>query len=318
MYEALVHLGYKVTVADPGRPEIPPSENADGIFAGAELSGTPPQLQADVFTSRRAFLEYICKFRSVKFDLVFNALHGGVGEDGTLQACLDYLGIPYTGCTALASALAMDKHVSKTLAEAAGVPVIPGLYLETKMLRAAEATTRIENEIGFPLVVKPNRQGSSVGVSIVEEADGLARALSTAASLDRAVIIERYIEGSEITAAILGDEVLPLLEIRPKQGFYDYRNKYTSGASEYLVPAPIDPRAAEAIGTAALQAYKALGCTVYARADFRLSKAGEHYYLEVNTLPGMTSNSLVPKAAAAAGIDFPELVDKIVKLSIEN
>jgi D-alanine-D-alanine ligase len=157
-----------------------------------------------------------------------------------------------------------------------------------------------------------------VGVSIVNEPDELPGALSAAAVLDRALIIERFIDGSEITAAVLGDKVLPLLEIRPKQGFYDYRNKYTSGASEYLVPAPIEAQATAAIQSAALRAYKMLGCTVYARVDFRLSKAGEHYYLEVNTLPGMTSNSLVPKAAGAAGIDFPELIDRIIKLSIED
>jgi D-alanine-D-alanine ligase len=318
MYEALLTLGHTVTVADPGRPEIAPSENADDIFAGTEISATPPKIGADVYGSRKEFMEYMCRFRSIEFDLVFNALHGGVGEDGTLQACLDYLGIPYTGCGAMASALAMNKNLSKILAAAVGVPIIPGIYVETKSLNDPTTLDRIKNEIGYPLVVKPNRQGSSVGVSIVNEPDELPGALSAAAVLDRALIIERFIDGSEITAAVLGDKVLPLLEIRPKQGFYDYRNKYTSGASEYLVPAPIEAQATAAIQSAALRAYKMLGCTVYARVDFRLSKAGEHYYLEVNTLPGMTSNSLVPKAAGAAGIDFPELIDRIIKLSIED
>ena len=318
MYDALIESGHTVIVGDPGRPEIPPSENADDIFAGAGITDVPPQIEADVFGCRKAFMEYMCRFRGTKFDIVFNALHGGVGEDGTLQACLDYLGIPYTGCGAVASALAMNKNLSKILAVAAGVPIIAGLYFDTKMLQDAATIDRIENEVGFPLVVKPNQQGSSVGVSIVKETSELPQALSAAAFLDRAIIVERYIDGCEITASILGNEVLPLLEIRPKQGFYDYRNKYTSGASEYLVPAPIDLQTTEAIQSAALRIYKMLGCTVYARVDFRLAKAGEHYYLEVNTLPGMTSNSLVPKAARAAGIDFAELLDRIIKLSIED
>jgi D-alanine-D-alanine ligase len=318
MYDALIERGHTVIVGDPGRPEIPPSENADDIFAGVRISEAPPQIDADVFSSRKAFMEYMCRFRDMKFDIVFNALHGGVGENGTLQACLDYLGIPYTGCGAVASALAMNKNLSKILAAAAGIPVIEGLYFDTKILQDAATMDRIENEVGFPMVVKPNQQGSSVGVSIVREASELPQALSAAAFLDREIIVERYIDGSEITAAILGNEVLPLIEIRPKQGFYDYRNKYTSGASEYLVPAPIDPQTAEAIQSAAMRIYKTLGCSVYARVDFRLAKAGEHYYLEVNTLPGMTSNSLVPKAARAAGIDFEELLDRIIKLSIED
>jgi D-alanine-D-alanine ligase len=318
IYQALIERGYKVTVADPGRPEIAPSSNADDIFTGTGISAGPPQIEADVFARRNSFMEYMCRFRGMNFDVVFNALHGGVGEDGTLQACLDYLGIPYTGCGAVASALAMNKNLSKILAEAAGVPIIPGMYIEKATLQDPEITNRIRGEVGFPLVVKPNGQGSSVGVSIVNEAAGLPAALSLAALHDRAVIVERYIDGSEITASILGEEVLPLIEIRPKQGFYDYRNKYTSGASEYLVPAPIDAKAREAIQSAALCAYRTLGCTVYARVDFRLAKAGGHYYLEVNTLPGMTANSLVPKAAAAAGIDFPELVERIIQLSIKD
>jgi len=318
MYDALVQLGHMVVVADPGRPKIAPTEIANDIFAGAELGAVPPPIGADVFESRKTFLEYICIFGDRKYDIVFNALHGGVGENGTLQACLDYIGIPYTGCGAAASMLAMDKNLSKTLVEAAGVPVIPGLHIETRRLDDPAAADAIKTGVGFPLVVKPNSQGSSVGVSIVDDPGGLSRALSEAAKLDNALIVERYIEGSEITASILGDEVLPLIEIRPKQGFYDYRNKYTSGASEYLVPAPIDAEKTEAIQAAALCAYRALGCSVYARVDFRLSKEGEHYYLEVNTLPGMTSNSLVPKAARAAGIEFPELVERIVQLSIEN
>jgi D-alanine-D-alanine ligase len=318
MHQALIERGYKVTVADPGRPEIAPCETPDDVFTGTGISSRPPQIQADMFACRKSFMEYMCRFRGMDFDVVFNALHGGVGEDGTLQACLDYLGVPYTGCGALASALAMNKNLSKILVEAAGVPIIPGLYFETKTLQDPEICNRISDEIGFPLVVKPNCQGSSVGVSIVNGPADLPAALSRAAVHDRAVIVERFIDGSEITASILGEEVLPLIEIRPKQGFYDYHNKYTSGASEYLVPAPIDPRATEAIQSAARRAYRTLGCTVYARVDFRLSKAGEHYYLEVNTLPGMTANSLVPKAAAVAGIDFAELVERIIKLSIED
>ncbi|MFH1754998.1 MAG: D-alanine--D-alanine ligase, partial [Candidatus Latescibacterota bacterium] len=301
MYDALIEYGHRVIIADPGRPDIPPSADAADYFANAKLTGTPPSMNADVFEPRTRFMEYLCRFRTMPFDVVFNALHGGAGEDGTLQACLDYLGIPYTGSGAVASALAMNKDLSKRLVAAAGVPVIAGLRVASSASHDAKVIDAIHNEIGFPLVVKPNQQGSSVGVSIVTEAGELAKALSVAAALDRALIIERFIDGSELTASILGNEVLPLIEIRPKAGFYDYRNKYTSGASDYLVPAPLDEKTTEAVKSSAMQAYRAHGCRAYARVDFRLAKGGEHYYLEVNTLPGMTANSLVPKAAAAAG-----------------
>jgi D-alanine-D-alanine ligase len=263
-------------------------------------------------------MNYLCRFKDLECDVVFNALHGGSGEDGTLQACLDFLGIPYTGSGALACGLAMNKILSKHLVSMDGVPLAKGFFISKTSLDRMDVEKKIQKEIGFPAVFKPNNQGSSVGVSVVRGPDQLGNAISKAVALDDSFIVEEYIDGSEITVSILGDTVLPVLEIRPKQGFYDYSNKYTSGASEYLVPAPLDPKIAEAIQSSALQAYRSLGCRVYARVDFRLSKENRHYYLEVNTLPGMTSNSLVPKAARAAGIEFPELLEKIIRLSIQD
>ncbi|NIM19242.1 MAG: D-alanine--D-alanine ligase [Candidatus Latescibacteria bacterium] len=318
MYEALKKKGYKVIVADPGRPEIPPTEDPAKMFEASQITAEPPIIGENIFASRAAFLEYLCGFEKLQFDVVFNALHGGVGEDGTLQACLDFLGISYTGSGALACALAMNKSLSKHLVSSRGVPLAEGFVIKEDELEMADIEQRIQDEVGFPVVIKPNQQGSSVGVSIVDEPGGLHEAFSKAAPLDRAFLVERYIEGTEVTASILGNEALPLLEIRTKEGFYDYRNKYTPGANEYLVPAPIDAKTTEAIQTSALRAYHALGCRAYARVDFRLAKDCRHYFLEINTLPGMTASSLVPKAAKAAGIDFSELVERILHLSLET
>jgi D-alanine-D-alanine ligase len=168
----------------------------------------------------------------------------------------------------------------------------------------------------LPAVVKPNQEGSSVGVMIVHTRDQLAEAIEAAGSFGGAYLIEEYIEGTEVTAAMLDGAELPLLEIRPKEGFYDYANKYTSGACEYLVPAPLDEHVTDAIARSAKAAYHSLGCTGYSRVDFRLTPEGDHFFLEVNTLPGMTSNSLVPKAARAVGIEFPELIDRILQLAM--
>ncbi len=318
MYGALKQLGHGVIVADPGRPDIPPTEDPDVFFKETRITSTPPAVGGNIFASRAAFLQYLCGFEKLGCDIVFNSLHGGVGEDGTLQACLDFLGIPYTGSGALACGLSMNKNLSKQLAAIVGVPLAEGFYMNKSELEKTDIIEKVQEKIGFPVVVKPNNQGSSVGVSIVPNAEELPGAFSAAGALDDAFIVEKYIEGSEITASILGSETLPLLEIRPKEGFYDYRNKYTSGATEYICPAPLDKNTTEAIQSSALRVYRAMGCRSYARVDFRLSKKCEHYYLELNTLPGMTSNSLVPKAALAAGIDFPELLNRIIQLSLEN
>ncbi len=316
--EALKVTGHQVFVADPGRPDIPPAEEPEVFFRDARITSEPPVIERELYASRAAFIEHLCGLRDLGFDVVFNALHGGVGENGTLQACLDYLGIPYTGSGALACALSMDKNLAKQLAAGAGVPTAESFLVDAQAVSKGDLERTIQEKLAFPVVIKPNHQGSSVGVSIVRDPEELSEAISKAAALDRALLVERYIKGREITAAVLGDEALPLVEIQTREGFYDYRNKYTAGANEYLVPAPLRDEATKAIQVSALQAYRALGCSAYGRVDLRYSEEGRHYFLEVNTLPGMTASSLVPKAAKAAGIDFPELIDRILRLSMRE
>lgn len=269
-------------------------------------------------------------------DVVFPALHGGDGEDGHLQALLDVLGIPYALSGAGASALAMDKGLTKRLMRSAGIPTpdwlqvtwncrpgVPPLVTVPGAGPAAEPDLTLERilervaaEIGFPAVVKLNTGGSSVGVEIVDrQADFTAafeRVAAAAGTCQVELLIEKYIPGRELTAAILLGRRLPLLEIRPREGFYDYRNKYTSGASDYLVPAPVHSPVYEQVVGDALRLYELAGCRGMSRIDFRLD--GDAYYcLEINTIPGMTATSLVPKAAAAVGIGFPALVDDLCR-----
>jgi D-alanine-D-alanine ligase len=318
IYDTLKQSGHTIVLADPGRPEIGMTEDPDIIFKDSSISSRPPEIGRDLSIERARFLEVLSSFSKPGNDIVFNALHGGAGEDGTLQACLDYLGLAYTGSGALACGLAMNKNISKQLAATAGVPVAEDVILDRSQINNLDIGTQLIDKVGLPMVIKPNSQGSSVGVTIVQSAENLPAALANAAGLDRTIMAEQYIGGSELTVTVLGGRTLPVIEIRPKQGFYDYRNKYTDGSNEYLVPAPLDEATTRAVQQAALEIYRIHGCRVYVRVDFRLSQDGRHYYLETNTLPGMTSNSLVPKSARAAGIDFPELLDRIIQLSLEK
>jgi D-alanine-D-alanine ligase len=312
VYQALRDLGHRVLVADPLRPEVIPTEEPSGFFEGAAIRTEPPRLGRERFRARQGFMTTLARFDALGCDLVFNSLHGGAGEDGTFQAVLDYLGIPYTGSGACASMLAMNKALSKRVVSREHVPVARELYVDRPDSDVGEIERRVMETPALPAVVKPNNEGSSVGVTIVRTVEELAAAIREAASYGGSYLIEEFIDGREVTASMLDGVELPLIEIRPKEGFYDYRNKYTSGACEYIVPAQLDERVAEAISRSAGTAYRALGCRGYSRVDFRLGSEGSHYFLEVNTLPGMTSNSLVPKAARAVGIEFTELVERIL------
>lgn len=250
-------------------------------------------------------------------DVVFNGLHGGAGEDGTIQAILESAGIPYTGTGVLGSALAMNKDRSKALFREAGVTVAPHILITGFREGGGGALLeRVAASPGFPAVVKPNNQGSSVGFSYLPGEEGLDEALVRAASFGDDVIVERFVRGREITAAILDGEPLPLVEIIPEGGFYDYKRKYTKGTSRYIVPAELDEGLSVRIQKQAVSAYRALACRDYARVDFRLSETGEPSCLEVNTLPGMTELSLVPMAARSAGIGFGELVERISAMAL--
>lgn len=312
---ALEHLGHRVHIVDPLAPDL----SQDAARERVEKAGVQTKPPAtDRRQGREAFMRLLERRRDIGADIVFIALHGGAGEDGTIQAMLEYLGIPFTGSGSTACAVAMDKHVSRRLTAAAGVPIANGFACNGKHCSTDELRRMIEEGPGFPAVVKPLDQGSSVGLSIVKAAHDLAEAVAEARRYGEHFIVEQYIPGSEITVAILGKDALPILEIRPSSGVYDYIHKYTSGKTEYIVPAPIEKTLSEAFAAYAVDAYAALGCSVYARVDFRLSKSGEPFFLEVNTLPGMTEHSLVPKAARAAGLDFAQLVDRIIKLSLEE
>jgi D-alanine-D-alanine ligase len=261
---------------------------------------------------------FIEQLREAGAQVVFNAIHGKYGEDGLLQGALELLGIPYTGSGVQASANAMDKATSKRLFLQAGIST-PASRLYT----AAEAKARpLAGEIiaafGLPVVVKPATQGSSIGVTIVEAEAALAVALDIAFKYDDNVLIEKFILGRELTVSILGTDnprALPAIEIVPHSGRYDYTSKYTKGATEYRCPAPLDEAAAQAVQAEALAAFALLGCRGIGRVDIMLDAAGKPYVLEVNTIPGMTATSLVPKAAAAAGMSFPDLCEQILLMA---
>ncbi len=242
-------------------------------------------------------------------EVVFVALHGGSGEDGHVQALLDLVGVPYTGSGYLGSALAMDKLVSKELFRGAGIPTPAWL---AGRVDAGAVDDRLG---GFPVIVKPSREGSTVGVSVVRSAQELGPALDRAAAFHGPPIVERFIPGRELAVGVLGDDVLPAVEICPTHEIYDYECKYTKGMSEYKVPAPLSAGATAAVGELALRAHRTLRLSTYSRVDFRLDEDERPWCLEANALPGMTATSLLPKAAAAAGMSFEELCDRIVRLA---
>ena len=244
-------------------------------------------------------------------DAVFLALHGTFGEDGTVQKMLDALGAAYTGCDAESSRIAFDKVLTKKLCVEAGVPTAK--YLVVKSEKAA-----LPKDLPLPLVVKPVRQGSSVGLQFVERAADWPNALAEALKFDSEVLVEEKIAGRETTVGILDGEALPIVEVRPKTGSYDYRNNYTVGCTEYFCPADFDAATTGKIQAAALGAFRAIGGRDYARVDVMVRADGEPVVLEINTLPGMTETSLLPKAAAAAGLNYAELCQRMVDLALQR
>jgi len=246
------------------------------------------------------------------FDLIFLGYHGGMGEDGRVQATLELLGIPFTGSGSAASVLGMNKAFSKLLFREHNIPTADWVVVshDTSL---DEIIRRAEAGVGYPIAVKPASEGSTIGFSRVDSPDNLPYAVENARKYDKYVIVERFIEGRELTVGIIGDKPLPLVEIVPKHGIYDYECKYTHGMSAYLCPAPVDDETVQKAQKYALDAYRVLGCRNYARVDFRMDNRGRLYCLEVNTLPGMTNLSLVPMAAAEAGLSFTDLLDTIAE-----
>lgn len=244
-----------------------------------------------------------------KTDVVFLALHGTYGEDGTVQDQLEAIGIPYTGCNAASSRLAFDKVLTKQRCVEAGVPTAKYLVVDSE---------KTPWPMGWqpPLVVKPVCQGSSVGLQFVDRVSEWSAALRESMRHDSRLLVEEKIAGRETTVGILGEQVLPIVEVRPKAGSYDYRNKYTAGCTEYFCPADFDGATTKRIQAAALAAFKAIGGRDYARVDVMVRADGEPVVLEVNTLPGMTETSLLPKAAAAIGIGYADLCQRMIDMAI--
>ncbi len=257
----------------------------------------------------------------VQPDLVFVVLHGKYGEDGTIQGLLDLLNVPYTGSGVLASSLAMDKGMTKRIFTSAGIRTPECVEFSTKRgVPGEQELLQAVGTLAYPLIVKPSRQGSTIGMTKITEASQLHPAVTEAALYDSQIVVERFIEGTELTVAVLGNEeayALPVIEIVPNKGFYDYEAKYTPGATEEIVPARIGEEDTKRVQSIAVAAHKALGCSGASRVDFILS-AGEMYALEVNTIPGMTPTSLLPRAAEAAGISFSSLLDRIVEYALED
>jgi D-alanine-D-alanine ligase len=237
-------------------------------------------------------------------DVAFLALHGGAGEDGRVQAVLDLMGVPFTGSSHVGSALAMDKDVTKILLRASGVPT-------ADWLMAPVTEAQVRDALGLPVVVKPSKQGSTVGLSVVKSWPELAGAIAEASLYDDEVMIERFVAGRELTVAVVGDEALPVGEIIPAHEISDYECKYTAGMAREEFPAKLEEAQVVTIQRLALTAFRALKLRGYARIDFRLGEDGVFYCLEANTLPGMTALSLVPQAAAAAGITFEAFCERV-------
>lgn len=252
------------------------------------------------------------KLKDKKVELVFIGLHGGHGENGSVQGLLEVLGLPYTGSGVLASALAMDKEASKMAFLYHNIPVAP--------FRVMTKEEKDLSLVDFPLpwVVKPVAEGSSIGVSIVRDEQEIAGALEVAFSYDRKILIEKYIKGKEIQIGVLGQRVLGGVEVRPSAEFYSYEAKYTPGLTEYILPPEVDAAAYDTLKAMALKAHNALGCKGATRVDFILDESGVPYILEVNTIPGMTETSLLPKIAGLSGIGFPALVEEMLKLALKG
>ena len=247
------------------------------------------------------------QLRQSEVEVAFIALHGRFGEDGRVQGLLEMMQIPYSGSGVMASSIAIDKVVTKQLLLFHKLPT-PGFDFIRPGDSIADLQARCQQ---LPLIVKPSREGSTIGITIARTAEVLRQGIAAAAELDGTVLVEEFIDGDELTVSVLNGKALPIIKIVPKSGFYDYQAKYFSGDTAYLLPAPIDAEVYQQVQRAAEAAYRALGCRGAARVDFMLRER-EYYCIEVNTIPGMTETSLLPKAAAAAGIDFPQLVEMLL------
>lgn len=305
IYTAILSLGHEVILVDPAYGVNQPKDEKK-FFETNDYK----EISND---------NYIKAFNSDLFnnvDLVFIGLHGKWGEDGTVQSLLELKGLKYTGSNILSSSISMDKIMSKILFGHYGVFTPKWLSYDKHTVNIESVKNNIKSDINFPCVIKPNDQGSTVGLSVVNNENEIEDAVNLAFNYSDKILIEEYIDGYEMTVGIIENKALPVLEIKPKHNLYDYECKYTSGMSEYIVPADIPKETEQLLQAQALLAFNSLGCSGYGRVDFRVSRDYKPYCLEVNTLPGMTSTSLVPKMAKATGIMFEDLIDRIIKLNL--
>jgi D-alanine-D-alanine ligase len=314
--EALRTRGHRVQVIDTARGPITNADEQQMLAAGV-VKQRPPSPSELARMSAESVTEMAARLPARgDCDLAFLALHGGRGEDGTIQALLDLAGVPYTGSGHLPSALAMDKDLSKHLFRAHDVGTADWLMATDRA--SPPGASLVERALGWPVIVKPSKQGSTVGLSIVKEPSALGAAIAEAFEHDDEVMIEQFVAGRELTVGILGGEALPVGEIIPKHEIYDYECKYTAGMAEERFPAPLTTAQTAAVQDEARRAFAALKLGGCARIDFRMNDAGEFFCLEANTLPGMTATSLIPQAAAAAGMPFPELCERIAELAVSG
>jgi len=304
---ALDPAKYAVRALDPAALSRPQTAGAENVAPGIPLAPLCIERLAPAEPAERP-------------DVAFVALHGRGGEDGAVQGMLELLGIPYTGSGVLASALAMDKAMAKLVLRAHGVPVPDHVAVRARDLAdLPDVLERVAAAVGYPAIVKPNAEGSTIGCSRVPAPGDLEAALREALRHDTLALVEPLLQGAEITAGVLGNDeptVLPLIEIVAKGGFYDYEAKYAPGGSTHIIPARISERAAQRARAYAAESHRALGCRGMCRVDFIVVDE-EPVALEVNTIPGMTPTSLLPEAARAAGIDFPALLDRLIALALE-
>jgi len=307
---ALRSRKHDVKVVDTAGGQL--DERGEREVLGGAVGLTPPAVDALAVREQQMLSEGLAELPSVReADVLFLAVHGGALEGGTLQAVLDVIGVPYTGSGPLASALAMDKDLAKRLFRAAGVPV-PAWFM------APVAPDDVTTALGWPVIVKPSKQGSSVGLTLVKKAQDLDNAVNLAGHYDDEVMAEQYIPGRELTVGVLGDVPLPVGEIVSKHELFDYETKYTPGMSDETFPAKIDTLLARQLQEYALMAHRALKLSGYSRVDFRVTPEGDIFCLEANSLPGMTRTSLFPQAAQAAGIPFADLCERLARLARNN
>lgn len=315
MAVGLREVGHEVQCFDPASGLL--AADTERTLLESGVGSAPPSL-AELAALRRRTLssDWLSHPAIRNTECVVIGLHGGQGEDGTVQAALDLTGVPYTGSGHMGSALAMDKHLSKIVLRHAGVPTADWL-MAPPLSDPPLDPDAVAQQIGWPVVVKPSCQGSTVGLSVVREPSELQQAVEEAYRHDDAVMVERFVAGRELTVGILGDQVLPAIEIEAVKELYDYECKYTPGMAREFV-ADLPKETLERLNAYSMQAFRACGLSGYGRVDFRMDPDGGLWCLELNTLPGMTPTSLIPQAANAAGLLFPDLCHRIVELSLTS